>query len=193
MSLADIAIDAADEIVGDIAAPYVLLYNTARSIGGIIPDVTIREVLADTFTITNHPVEGGTPISDHTFANPKVAELTLAWSDATAGYPGYYALAYQALLNLAATRQAFDFYTDTRSYPSMLFGEIVKQSDTNTDQAAFVTIRLQELITSQTDGGTSSANMSQPQQTGTEASVGTQTLQPAPQASVGGIIGLNVS
>lgn len=187
MSLVTTAAAVANDLIGDAEAPYVLLYNASRSIGGLIPDVTIREVLSDESTITVHPVEIGTPVSDHVFDNPKLAELTIGYSDATGGFPGYAALRYQAMLALQATREPFDFYTDARLYSNMLIGNITRTADDTTDQAAFLTVRLQQVIISGTDssaGSLDAASQADPASTASETNVGNQTLQPAPSASL---------
>ena len=43
-----------------------------RSIGGIIPDVTIEEVHTDEIELTQHPVQQGAAITDHKFKKPVI-------------------------------------------------------------------------------------------------------------------------
>ena len=184
-------VDAATSIVGDIAGPYANIYSAERQIGGIIPDVTIREVLSDTYTITNHPVEGGTPISDHYFANPKMVEMSVGWSDCTGG-TGYVLQVFQAFRALAATRQVFSVDTGKCSYDNMLLGEATTVTDPESETTLMVTVRLQEVIISQTSSSGSSdpstgtnSNQTDPQTTGTPTALGTQNLTPLPYFASG--------
>jgi len=59
------------------------LFTTANSTGitQIIKQVTIEEVHSDEMEITDHPVEQGSVISDHAFAQPSEVIITMGWSD----------------------------------------------------------------------------------------------------------------
>ena len=184
MSLIDLAGGAAETLLGDAAGPYVLLFSNARSIGGIIPNVTVREVLTDEDTITQHPVESGTPIADHVFANPKIIEMSSGWSDSTAGYPGYVQDVYQAILALKATREPFDVSTGKRAYQNMLFGNVTAVTDEQSEHTLMVTARLQEVIITTTDDGSSSST--DPQTTGSSTAGGTQPSTPYGQGGIDG-------
>ena len=191
--MADLLADTVD-LVGDILGPYVLLSLSGRSIGGIIPNVTVQEVLSDENTITQHPVQNGAPISDHVFANPSVVDMLVGWSDSTGGYPGYVLDVYQALLSLRDTRQPFDLSTGKRSYSNMLFSNITTTTDETSENVLTVRARLQEIIISDTataSGGATDTNQANPSETGPEANVGQQSLQPVttPLVSSGGGIG----
>ena len=163
------------DLIGDVVGSYVLLTLAGRSIGGIIPNVTIQETISDENTITQHPVQSGTPISDHVFANPVVYEAVVGWSDSTGAYPGYINDVYQALLALRDTRQPFDIYTPKRMLGSMLFGNITVTTDETSENALMVRARLQQVTITDT---TSSAQQF-PQQTGDETQMGNVPLQPA--------------
>jgi hypothetical protein len=52
-----------------------------RSLGSIIPDVTIEEHHTDRMEITQHPVANGTPISDHAFRLPCQVTMRLGWTN----------------------------------------------------------------------------------------------------------------
>lgn len=176
--------------IGDIAAPYALFYSNPRFIGTLVMDVTVREVHTDEDTITVHPVETGTPVSDHVFRNPYVVEISCGASDSTGGYVGYVQDVYQAFLALRAQRQPFDVSTGKRYYTNMLFSNITVVTDETSEFALMVTARLQEVIITDTDGGISGlassvSNMANPASTAPEANVGNQALQPAPSVSPG--------
>lgn len=179
--MADLLTDTVD-LVGDILGPYVLLSLSGRSIGGIIPNVTVQEVLSDENTITQHPVQNGAPISDHVFANPSVVDMLVGWSDSTGGYPGYVLDVYQALLSLRGTRQPFDLSTGKRSYSNMLFGNITVTTDETSENVLTVRARLQEIIISDTataSGGATDTNQANPSETGPTSNMGAQSLTPS--------------
>ena len=177
---------AADSLIGDIAAPYALFWSATRFIGTIVPDVTVREIHTDEFTITQFPVESGTPISDHVFANPQIIEISCGFSDSSGGYAGYVQEAYQDLLALSATRQTFDVSCGKRYYTSMLFSNITVVTDETSEFALMVTARLQQVIISDTDASSGSdmtqANQASPADTSPTVNTGQQGLQAAPTA-----------
>lgn len=186
MSFVDGLADTATQILGDASAPYALFSSAQRYIGTLAFDVTIREVHSDEFTITVHPVETGTPISDHVFANPKIIEISVGASDSSAGYDGYVQDVYQGILALANTRQPFDVSTGKRFYSSMLFGNISVVTDETSEYTLMATFRLQEVILTSTQSGSGSsatsgmtaANQADPASTAPETQVGAQTAQP---------------
>jgi hypothetical protein len=55
--------------------------RAGRSIGTIIPDVTIEEHHHDRLEITQHPVAKGTPISDHAYRMPAEVTMRLGWTN----------------------------------------------------------------------------------------------------------------
>lgn len=176
-----------NQIIGDSAAPYALIAPAGRSIGTIIPNVTIREVHTDEDTITVFPVETGTPISDHVFANPKLVEITCGFSDATGGFSGYVQQVYEAFLALKAQREPFDVSTGKRLYQNMLFANLTVITDETSEYALMVTAKLQEVIISDTDGGSgigTQSDQAYPQQSAATTDLGSQQLQAAPNASL---------
>ena len=184
MSFVDSALTAADALIGDILTPYALIASPSRYIGTIFPDVTVREVHSDTNVITAHPVETGTPVSDHVFANPQVIEIACGFSDSTGGYVGYSQDVYQEFLALRDTRQPFDVSTGKRLYQNMLFGEIAVVTDPSSEYALMVTARLQQVIISSTSGGDGGSGLdpnaqSLPAETTPTTNVGSQSLGPA--------------
>ncbi len=55
-----------------------------NSIGGIQVDTTMEEHYEDTLEITEHPVEAGANISDHSYKRPMELVLRCGWSDSSA-------------------------------------------------------------------------------------------------------------
>jgi hypothetical protein len=182
--MADLATIAANQLIGDAEAPYVLITQAQRQVGTVMFDVTVREVHSDETTITVNPTETGTPMTDHAFDQPAVVEITAGSSDSTGGYPGYSIQVYEALLALKATKEPFDVYTGKRAYPNMLISNLLVTTDDTSEYALMVTCRLQQVIITSTSSASSStsgmtqANQANPASTAPEVNVGTQTLIP---------------
>lgn len=156
-----------------------ILISSGRSIGGIVPDVTVEEVGRDTTFVTNHPVETGAAISDHAFMMPVEVEMKVGWSDSTAGFQGYSAIIYQALQGLQKARQPFVVVTGKRLYTNML---IVALEVTTTEQSEYslmVRVGLREVIIASTST-TSAGTPASPQSTGGTTESGTKQATPLP-------------
>lgn len=177
MSLVDLAADAADALIGDLDVPYALIFSPGRDIGGIIPNVTVQETLIEEDTLTVHPVESGTPVSDHVFRNPSLIEMLVGWSDSTGGFPGYILGVYQDLLALRAMREPFSVSTGKQLYDNMMFGNITVRTDPDSETILMVVARLQEVIITDTGAGSSSDG-----QAASSSDMGNQNTPVAPTA-----------
>ena len=181
----------ANDIIGDIEAPYALIETSYRNIGGVIPDVTIREINADENVITANPIETGGVASDHIFANPAIVEMVCGFSDSLGG-SGYSQAIYQGLLAIRDTRQPFPLFTGKRFYGNMVFAGLAITTDENSEHALFVTARFQQVtLTSTTDiagDGQTAANQADPASTASESNMGQQSLQ-----SYSGLSGFSTS
>ena len=170
----------ANALIGDAAVPYALIETADRSVGGIVFDVTVREVHSDESVITVNPTQSGTPTSDNVFDQPSIIEIVAGSSDSTAGFPGYARQVYEDLLALRATKQVFNVYTGKRAYASMLFGNIMVTTDETSEFTLMVTCRLQQVLMTDVSGtGMTAATQADPASTAPETNVGNQTLQPA--------------
>ena len=177
MSFVDSAIGIADQLIGDLAGNYALITSPNRYIDTLFPDVVVRELHEDSWTITVHPVSTGTPISDHKFRNPRLVEIVFGFSDDGKGV-GYTVEQYQAAVQLGEATEPFDVSTGKRFYTSMLVQNISTVTDEQFESAGIFTMRLQESILTSTDGGAATAdNQANPQQTSSETPLGTQQLQ----------------
>jgi hypothetical protein len=177
------------ELIGDLQADYALVQSPRRSVGTLMPKVTVREVHTDEFTITSYPVDTGTPASDHYYRNPALIELSLGWSDSDdEGFPGYVQSVYAEMRAQAAQREPFDVSTGKRQYKNMMYGNILVVTDEQSEYALQVTARLQEVIITSTQGGDGApqSSMSDPASTAPENPAGTQSLQ-----TQSGITGFN--
>jgi hypothetical protein len=56
---------------------------TASNIGGIRIDMTIEEFYEDSVEVTEHPVQSGAQITDHSFKRPMELVLVCGWSDSS--------------------------------------------------------------------------------------------------------------
>ena len=60
-----------------------LFLQQSNQIGGIQVDTTLEEHYEDSLEITEHPVEAGAAITDHSFKRPMELVLTCGWSDSS--------------------------------------------------------------------------------------------------------------
>lgn len=60
-----------------------LLFPQSSVIGGITVDTTIEEQYEDSLEVTEHPVEFGAQITDHSFKRPMELMLRCGWSDSS--------------------------------------------------------------------------------------------------------------
>ena len=168
---------------------FALISQNGRMIGNIMPDVTIEEHHSDRLIITEHPVETGAAISDHSFRTPSEVVMKIGFSNSTARTEGWVQEAYQNLLSLQQSRQPFDVLTGKRSYTSMLIDTLEVVTDQTSEWALFVTAALREIIIVNTQqSGTSgasgispvAANQNFPQVTNPVQSTGGTQLQAVP-------------
>lgn len=130
-----------------------VLLAKPRSIGTIIPDVVIEESIETGVTSTDHPIEGGKTINDHSILIPARVTMRVGWSSsALAGTfdPDYIRSVYDALLALQTARQPISIVTAKRSFNDMLIEELTTQTDANTENALMVLCRFKQLIIVQT-------------------------------------------
>jgi hypothetical protein len=186
---------AANALVEDVLNDYALVVQPKRQIATLLIDVPVREVHVDSNTITSHPVQTGTPVSDHVYANPKRLEMTVGFSDSTAGFVGYSQQVYEFFQALDATREPFSVSTGKRLYDNMVFAEIVVTTDATSEYALALVATLQEVIISTTgDSSLSSDTQATPQETQAVSDQGSQPAYPVttPQPQlVGGVGGMS--
>lgn len=164
------------------------LFMTGRSIGGIIPDVTIEEHHTDVLTITDHPVETGAAITDHAFSNPAEVTMRVGWSNSNSlsnsivsgsifsGQINDANELYRQLLDLQKSRQPFDLVTGKRTYKNMLIKQLGVTTDRDSENALIVTIVLRQVIIVQTSSTSTpdTGVQANPQDTGAVQNSGTK-------------------
>lgn len=60
-----------------------LFLQQSNQIGGIQVDTTLEETYEDSIEVTEHPVEAGAQITDHSFKRPMELVLQCGWSDSS--------------------------------------------------------------------------------------------------------------
>jgi Dit-like phage tail protein len=72
----------ASGVLGMLPEPLAAFIRSPRSIGTIIPDVTIEESHSDRMTVTQHPIADGSPISDHVYKLPATVVMRVGFTNA---------------------------------------------------------------------------------------------------------------
>lgn len=160
-----------------------------RSIGGVVAPCTLSERHYDTLTITDHPVEIGAQITDHSFLNPVTVDIVIAWG---AGLREPLRLIYEKLLKLQSSRQPFDINTGKRKYKSMLIESIEETTDHNTENMLRISLHCRQIIIVSTSVTPlpNAADQANPDSTASTQNRG--TVQPAetfPYSSGSAVIG----
>jgi len=161
-----------------------------RNIGGFVADVTVEELLYDALEATQHPVEQGAAVSDHSFKRPSAVLIKAGWSNSSPqaeGNPEYVNDTYQDFLALQASRQPFDVVTGKRSYSNMLITRLQARTDEKTENALMLEIECRELILVSTQTvAVPNANQASPEVTGGTVDRGTVSAAPTTRVIVTG-------
>ncbi len=170
------AAESFSSVIGDAAAGFALFSQSGRSIGGIIPDVVIDETNRDTGVLTQHPVESGTPVSDHYYTMGPLYEVRCGWSDSTLG-PGYTDVVYGRLQSLMATHKPFNVTSGKRLYTDMMFLSLVVRTDVESENALMVSAVMQKVI--MVDVATTGAGATPANTNGTSSGISAQNAKNA--------------
>jgi hypothetical protein len=144
-------------LIGDAVPNYALISTGAREIGTLIPNVVIEEIHRDELQITQHPVETGTPVSDHAFMMPVTVEMRCGWSNSSAQSVGYVQAVYSALQQLQQSRTPFNITTGKRQYSNMLIRSLIVRTDPDSEYTLNV-IALCQQVTIVGSATTSASN-----------------------------------
>jgi hypothetical protein len=190
---------------GVAVAANLIQITPKSSIGGIAIQAILEETHVDRLEVTEHPVESGTPISDHSFARPTEVMLRCGWSNAstealtgavTALFSGgglsasdYVLSVYSQLLALQKSRQPFSIKTTKRSYDNMMMPSLYVTTDEKTSQALLVTATCREVIIATTQSTTLPAQSKQtdPSSTAETQNLGSATVVPGTPAPGGSV------
>lgn len=119
------------------------------SIGGVILDTTESEEYRKGYTVTENPVEGDEPVSDH--VQPQPDEVTLSGIISATPisdddiYVGRAEDILAQLKALAATREPFDFFGGVQSYTSMVIQSIGITQDNDTGLSTRYSLSLKQV------------------------------------------------
>jgi hypothetical protein len=120
-----------------------ILIRPQRKIGDIYVNVVISENTNDSLSITKQPVQQGASITDHSFLEPTIVNMT-AYFKNNIGQD--LSDVYQQLLDLQASRVPFDVVTPKRIYRSMLIATLTQTTDKNTENTLAVLFTFQQII-----------------------------------------------
>ena len=135
----------------------------------LVAQVTVKESPIDELEVTNHPVEQGASITDHSFKKQAELILEVGWSnsgfqsllndltafktlltgDGTGGF-NYVDQVYQQLLTIQLSRIPINIVTGKRKYKNMLIRRMTAPTTSETENAIFVTMTLYEVLVAQT-------------------------------------------
>lgn len=140
------------------------------SIGGIDIQATLEEVHSTTLQVTEHPVEFGAAITDHSFSKPVQLTMHCGWSNSSAealigeisalflgGFASlsdYVTSIYTQLLGLQQSRTLMFVTTSILAYDNMLITSLQLTRDEKTSQALMVTATMQSVIVVDTQSAT---------------------------------------
>lgn len=142
-------------MIGDLID---VLFMNKRSIGGVIPNVTIEEEHTDTLTITNHPVQSGASIVDHAFKNPAELVMQVGWSNSSSILTALVSGSlfgqgildvndiYKRMLELQEQCELLNVVTGKRTYKNMLIKQLRLTNTVDTENALILTVTLQQII-----------------------------------------------
>lgn len=186
------------------------------NIGGISIACTFSERLVDTLQVTEHPVEQGAEISDHTYVKMPEVSMRVGWSNsqsdgaladltallsvfdsqtpqAIAGgqisVADYVGGVYANLLALQQQQTLFTLQTSIRQYTSMVMTLLDLKRDPRSMQALFcdVVFRQLRVVSTSATSLPSISNQSTPADTAEIAQLGPVTAQSA-TPSLGGTV-----
>lgn len=133
-----------------------LVLGKQRSIGAIIPAVTIIEEHTDEVRVTDHPVDTGANVADHAIVMPAVVRCTFGWTDSL--FAVNYAIRNSILKGLTSTediykelqkmmkaRQPFSLQTGKRKYENVLITALRTSSTVETENSLIIDITFEEV------------------------------------------------
>lgn len=185
-------------VVGNAAGElFDALFMTGRSIGGIIPGVTLEETTVDKLTVTKHPVERGASVSDHSYKEPTTVTMRVGWSNSSSLtrsivsgslFSGSLKSAndmYQDMLDLQVSGKRFDLVTGKRTFTDMLLLQVQQVTTTETENSVVLELEMQQqiVVSTTTVALLSADTQADPAATGPVQNTGTKQAVKAPQQS----------
>lgn len=171
----------------------ILALPKSSKIGDIDIQTTIEESIEHQLEVTEHPVEQGAQITDHSYLRPIELTLRCGWSDsslaalesiATGFFAGgkmsdydYVSSVYTQLLNLQQSRQTFTVTTGFRLYTDLLMTSLRVDRDQRTANALMVTATFRQVILVSISSATLPAQTNQATPASTAETVNTGSQQ----------------
>jgi hypothetical protein len=182
-----------------------LQISPKSAIGDVEIMASLEEIYTDALQTTDHPVEQGADITDHSFKRPSEVVIRCGWSNSSftalsgaveALFSGgglsaadYVSGVYSQLLALQQSRVPFDVLTNKRQYTNMLIQSLAVETDNKTSNALMVTATCKQIIIVNTQATTlppreqqaEPAKTAEVQKTGVKQ---TKTRTPSPGGAV---------
>lgn len=167
-----------------------LTLTRKNKLGSIEVDATLREVMTDELQATEHPVEHGASIADHSYVRPSVVIIDCGWSNSnlkalvgavTSLFSGggvsranYVNGIYSQLLKLQQSRELISVTTGLRNYDKMLITSLRVDRDEQTSEALMVSATCRQMLIVNTRSTTlpDQANQADPASTAEVVSMG---------------------
>ena len=166
------------------------------SLGDIEIVATINETLRDDLETTLHPVEVGSPITDHAFKRPVEVIINCGWSnsslealegslmadfDGEISSPDYVGGVYSQLLALQESREPFEIVTSKRIYQDMLIQSLTVSTDEKTSSVLMCSAHCRQIIMAYTQATSLPPNANQANPANTAETENSGRKQPTPQ------------
>ena len=139
----------------DLTAPNLKSFVYVKTnIGGWFFDATLQLTHTSTLTITTHPIQIGSSVTDYAFLQPRTLSMNIGMTDAAhsfiagqfAGGSSRSVPAYNVLSSLQQMRIPVQVYTRLGLYQNMLVDTLRVQDDNTTTNGLSCTVDLQELL-----------------------------------------------
>jgi hypothetical protein len=124
------------------------------NIAGYFFDAVLRLDHSSTLRITEHPIQTGAPLTDHSYMLPSSLTMEIGFSDCMdslvqgqySGAGGKSISAYQKLRDLQSQRTPLTVVTRLRTYKNMLIQAITSSDDVRTAYGLRCLITLRQII-----------------------------------------------
>ena len=122
------------------------LIGPTRFIENVVPDVVISEKHSDSLKMTEHPVQRGSPVTDHAYKDVETLEMEFGWSKGGSRLSGPLfpeatdlRMIYRKLLDWQKTCQRLTIGTGKREYTDMLVQSLKVNTDAQSENVLRVT------------------------------------------------------
>ncbi|MFA6876521.1 MAG: phage baseplate protein [Parabacteroides sp.] len=130
------------------------LIYVKSNIGGLFFDAIFHEETTSSIKITDHPVQNGSNIVDHSYVQPTVLTMDIGVSDSmgsivTGQFTGSYTKsvsAYTLLLALQTSRIPLEVHTRLNHYTNMLIEQITAPDDYKTLHGLKCSVQMKEIF-----------------------------------------------